>query len=174
LVLERLHKQAKKYAAQRKNTTSYEVGLIEEITVCALRDLREDFLCVGLLNAYSPRGGVMSAIQELYPDEKDELKVARVLSTSSGPVCMGDVVLYRCDGNLFCGECMLHFSCEAGCRSILSRWESAPAATPLTGHVGRYRINGGVQIYNSACIEVACIFSSSNGFAHVLIPPLYR
>ena len=84
LVLERLHKIPKRYVKERRNTKSYELGTIEDVTIKQLYDRREDWLATGcLLAPHEPprQSPITQALRELYPDAVT-LRVANRLDHS--------------------------------------------------------------------------------------------
>jgi hypothetical protein len=49
LTMERVHKLAKRYVQNRRNTKSYEVSALEDVTVQQLHDRRDDYLATNVL-----------------------------------------------------------------------------------------------------------------------------
>lgn len=173
LVLERFHRQPKKYAMQRHNTTSYEIGLIEEMTICKLVDLQRHWMALGLVSEAAPRGKILDCLRDLYSAEIDSIKVSRRLQTLRGLVTVDDVVFFRdVHAHLCCGEVLLHFTRADETYSIVSVWEPAPV--DLNGHVLRFKTTGDPRVLVSSCIEQPLVYSRAADYVTVLVPPLYR
>ena len=174
--MERLHKLCTKYAKPRHNTTSYEIGLIEEITCDRIFDLRNGFLSHGLEEPKVPCGAVLRTLQELYP-ERSSYEVSRILRTPTGRVLINDVVYVRIDGALLVAEIFLHF-CLDGCStcSMISVWPPAPRAAggSVSGHIARHKMVHNPVVVASSAIEVGLIHARAAGHAIICVPVYYR
>ena len=178
LTLERLHKVPKRYVKDRRNTQSYEVGTIEDVTIKQLYDRREDWMAVNrLISPHSPplRTTIGRFLEELYPDKN--VNVANRVCTLCGQVTVGDVVFYRVGADRHCGEVHLHLSVGGGAAiSIIDQWELAPIIGPINPgcDAARYKIVSNARQYPTDCILTPLTYSKADGFATVLVPPLFR
>ena len=174
LHLERLHKIPKRYVANRRNTTSYELGTIEDSTLKQFWDRKQLWYKVGsLVDAVSPKTLIAEALREMYPAESDP-KVATYLYTSAGPAHMDDVVLYEQRGEQCCGQVKLHCHVHGETVTFVENWERVPVAD-LGSMAARYKVVTNACPVPSASIKTSVCYSvSADGFATVLIPPLYR
>ena len=172
LVLERLHKVPKRYVSDRRSTTSYELGCIEDVTIKQMYDRREDWLALGLVNGTVPTRGIAKSLSELYPVAASILS-ARVVATPNGPITCEDVVLYTVDGSKRCGQVKLNCNIDGNTISFIESWELAPAVE-LGVEADRYKIIANPAPYPSASILTPVTYLAEAGFATVLVPPLYR
>ena len=174
LPLERLHKIPKRYTRERRNTQSYEVGTIEDITIKQLYDRRENWLAVNVLvgGGSPPFKKMRDILQELYPTASNFL-VARAFKTRSGPVVCEDVVFFLHGGARQCGQVKLHCSVDGSLISFIECWELAPVAF-LDTDIARYKICPNPHAYPSKDILTTLVYSAADGFATVLVPPLLR
>ena len=173
LVLERFHRVAKAYARVRHNTTSHDVCLLEELTVTKLMDCKRNFLHMGLVNAAKPRGNIANLLKDMFHDDFDSIRISSTLATSRGTIAVNDVVFLRIDGQLQCGEVILHFTRSTETLAVVSLWVQVPTLFTF-GHTRRYDVVDNPQIVASTCLEEPLIYSRSDGAVTVLLPPLYR
>ena len=176
MTMERVHKLAKRYAAQRRNTRSYEISSIEDVTAQQFHDRQDDYLATYVLvGAAEAKGTLKNALVQMYPSEPHPL-VARVFCSTYGQITRDDVVFFLADGVRHCGQVKLHLKLPAynGANvSFIEAWERTP--TPeFEPSAHRYRAMPNAKPYDSSAILGALTYSVSSDIATVLVPPLYR
>jgi len=92
---ERFHKLAKSYASTRRNTTSYDRGIIEDIAASQICSNEEaTFGYMGLKNPVAPTASLLLRFRASPLIAKDAvIAVARVYTTGLCRIAKGDVVL---------------------------------------------------------------------------------
>ena len=173
---ERHHQLVKKHTVNRRNTTSYEVSALEEVTVDQIYALQRPWTKAGLLNEHAPPSRTLAALQEMFPHiAATELAVARMASVDGNKLHVGDVIYLRDNGIRRAGELVLHLRAGANVCSIVSLWGAAPSADEDLGRVARFRVTEAPQIFPTSCLEVSLIYSrSTRGVVTALIPPEFR
>ena len=119
-VQERQHRLLTKYAWEQNNTRSYEVSIIEQLTIEKIDDMKRPWLRRGLLLPRKPTGYVACALRQFgFP--RDTQLSARC-KTSVGTVCVDDIVALRHDGRLVICEIVLLLESGKGSVAITSHW----------------------------------------------------
>ena len=120
-VQERHHRLLTKYAGQRKNTASYERGVMQNITVEQCQALEPRWLDTGLVAPYPPRQATKHILEELGFGDCDGLEVARACRCRFGKVMIGDCAGLRdgAEGRIEVGEVVL-FGRARGRRGVRS------------------------------------------------------
>jgi len=127
LTHERKHRMAKRYTRNRANLTSFESGVVEDITMHQLWELGLPFF-----KAYStstPKGPVVHALRELFPHVADcNFTLHNSITANGGQIHAGDIVSYAFEGCTCIGKlCMtvgLSRADEKQLISIVTRWEA--------------------------------------------------
>ena len=126
-----------------------------------------------MLDPSKPKASIAAALREMYPTEASP-QVASYVYASSGPVHTDDVVLYMHAGEQRCGQVKLHCRVLGDTVSLIEDWQKVPTSD-LGSQAGRYKVNANCKPYLSNVILAPVVYSvSDEGFATVLIPPLYR
>ena len=125
---ERFHKLAKSYASTRRNTTSYERGIIEDIAASQSCSNEEaTFGYMGLVNPVAPTAKVLLRFRASPLIAKDaEIEVARVYTTGLFRIAKGDVVFWEASYSTKVGTVHLHFQCTARARPSCRHSPKAP------------------------------------------------
>jgi hypothetical protein len=184
--LERKHKGPKKYASDKKNTTSFEQGVLGDVTGEHLSILeRPDFGCceVGLVE---PRQASRAAIAYLKarldtgdgmlhrePDTSFQTGLETRFS-AIGTCQRGDVVLMHdsADGTWHCGEVWLNASVKDTPCSIISVWEfvSWDAARGFA----KWTQQDKPELWCTTMIKAACIHRRYTDSCVTLLPAHVR
>ena len=72
-----------------------------------------------------------------------------------------------------CGQVKLHCSVDGSLFSFIECWELAPVDL-LSTDIARYKICPNPHAYPSQDILTTLVYSAADGFATVLVPPLFR
>lgn len=172
-VHERHHKLLKKYALPRRNTKSYETGLIEEATVHQLMAAELDFTAVGFQYPVHPKPLVLSALKELFPNEQ-HFVVSKAYKTAMGSsIHVGDFVLGNCDGELSGCSIRTFFRAEGGEYAVVAVWNRQPAPHE---HMARFRRTEAINVVEATTLLTSVIHTCSpeSGTAVALIPYEHR
>ena len=170
-VHERHHKLAKFYASLRRNTKSYELGTVEDITVDQLLAVKDaSWNRSGLLEASAPSGRHADLLSELYPGQSPTK--SRKFRNHHGIITVGDIVGYRA-GHICVGEVLLLFEVGAKACAFVSEWISMPSSH---AHLGRYRVSHEPKVICATSLICSLINSKNNdgNIAVVLLPPKLR
>ena len=175
---ERAHKLTKKYARVRLNTTSYEIGMCEEITVDQLETLmRVDFKPKGLgSHGSKPTRTALTALREVFPAVGDhEFQVAKAVKTSNGTIHVGDVVYFNGEQRRpQCGEVLMHVQAKDACYSVVSPWERDAREDGASSHTSRFRALDEPYLVKIDCLIASVIYSRAAEWATVLNTPELR
>ena len=168
-VHERHHKVAKLFARWRNNTKSYEVGLLEDMTVHQLHVIKgADWNRMGFLETSAPSGRDADILAELYPGQFP--MVSRRFRNHHGTITVGDVASYR-EGCV--GEVFLLFALENNCFACVPEWINASSPHP---QYGRYRVCHEPKIVCATSLVCSLIHTNKHDddIAWVLLPPKLR
>jgi len=100
-VHERKHRVIKKWAYGHRNTTSYELGMLEEVTVDQLQSLQDWQHVQGLTQAHPPSKRLKKTLVELCAEQgisDDDMLVSRQANSCDGLVCVDDFAFALIDG----------------------------------------------------------------------------
>ena len=119
---ERFHKLAKSYASTRRNTTSYERGIIEDIAASQICSNEEaTFGYMGLKNPVAPTASLLLRFRASPLIAKDAvIAVARVYTTGLCRIAKGDVVFWKAASSTKVGAVHLHLSVHGACKTVVS------------------------------------------------------
>ena len=175
-VQERHHRLLTKYAWEQNNTQSYEVSIVEHITIEQTTDLNEDWLKPGLVGGGSPpKRHTANALREFgFPP--DTVVASRCKTAIAGTVCVDDVVAIRSDADdsFRVGVVVLLLACSAGTFVIGSMWRHL-------GDGGHYTLrcdttDRGMTLHAVSGIVATLIFTrvAATDEALVKLPPQLR
>jgi hypothetical protein len=168
-VHERHHKDVKRYGRHRDNTTSYERGMIEEITLQQIHELDKIELSVTrLVNPRDDNDKVRRALLALFPTGTHLLSASTAV-VDCVEVHSGDVVLLE-DGRI--GEVWFHGSVTGLLVSCVSVW-----AESSSSRYSKTMVKSDDPCVVSLVDIQTCLMSTVNTAgtrATVLIPPAFR
>ena len=175
-VQERHHKLLTKYAWEQNNTQSYEVSVVEHITIEQTTDLNEEWLKPGLIGGGSPpKRHTANALREFgFPP--DAIVSPRCKTSIAGTVCVDDVVAIGSDdgASFCCGVVVLLLACSGETLVIASKWRHLGDGGH---HTLRYdTTDRGMTLHAASCIRATLIFSKDTieNEALVKLPPQLR
>ena len=173
LVTERKHKVIKRWSKDRHTLTSFEKGLVEEVTLQHLGDLRKPWLVNNcLVNEVAPSAKLMRELRGRYRD-------ARFISSSNSArvdhkvFTKGDVVLVRNGGVLCAGEIYFFARVDADSLVCVSLWDRVPTAND-TLWTRTYRKRDDPQIVPLTALASPVVYLSSSSGATLLVPFMFR
>ncbi len=101
---ERRHKMPTRFIKDRGMLNGFERGVIEEITLQYLLDLKAELWKCGLHGPRDPKRTLCEALFASFPEAKD-FKVSSAGSLSTGAVAnLGDAITFRCNDEAVVGE----------------------------------------------------------------------
>jgi hypothetical protein len=177
-VLERHHRLLTKYAGDRKNTESYEIGIMEDITVEMTQALDRNWLELGILHARSPQQHTLHALRELGFD--DDVQQGQSIKTAHGEVHVGDAVGFRTAQSSDpptpprIGELVVAFRNGGEAAAVINFWLHECAGP---GHTLRMRRQvDNLEIVPASAIEAAFVHTQPDDSGKVLValPPSFR
>ena len=119
-VHERHHRLVKNYMRFKDNTTSYELGTVEDITIHQLMDLENDFLAHGFGDGREPSASQLHTLRELWPSAQRFLVASNIFA--DGLTHVGDVVYCTSTGGLVVGELLLLVETDGVRYAVVSIW----------------------------------------------------
>ena len=174
-VHERHHKYIKRHARVRHNTKSYEVGIIEEVTIDKLWALQNMKPARGLQGSVEPSRTISAALAEITAG--DAYRVARVIKTAEGPAEVGDVCFFTKDGDTHVGEIFLLFEeRDKPPQAVVSRWPRVGRECDARVSTWRVRVEHRLEIIDATLLGMTAIYSKPCATSHsvILVPPKYR
>ena len=152
----------------RVNTTSFDKGVLEDMTVQHLYDLRYP-LTGFLLRESRPAGAkIVAAVrQSLVVPNAADILTGRVAMLNSRAVVVGDVVQLT-DGMV--AEVWFHVEVQGKLWSCVAVWDRVPGGDQ---HSGKFRRQCHGQLISSSRINQSVIYSIANEgeISHVVFPP---
>ena len=173
LVTERKHKVVKRWSKDRQTLESFERGLVEEVTLQHLSDLRKPWLVNNcLVNESVPSAKLMRELRGRY-------RVTRFISSSNYArvnhmvFTKGDVALVRNGGVVCAGEIYFFARVDAQSLVCVSLWDRVPTAND-TMWTRTYRKRDDPQIVPLTALVSPVVYLSSSSGATLLIPYMFR
>ena len=164
---ERKHRTIRRYAFNRKNTLSTELGMMEDLCIDQLLALRDISFSRGILGKCTPRPFTLGALQELFP-QCTEFYVNQVAKIHSN-IHVGDIAYFEKDG-LQCGEVLLHFWADDDQFTILSEYELVANEY----YKSTYKLADNVCCIHTMSLFVSLTYMTAGEHVIVLVPPDYR
>ena len=167
-VHERHHKLTKKYMELRENTTSYEIGTIEDITIHQLMLLARDWLPHGFGDGREPSRSQTCILRELFPD-------ARVFQVASeimvdGLTKIEDVVYVMADDVVYVGELCMLVKVDDEAFAILHIWDLVEDGVTSSKHA----VRDNLRVLPATSVLCSLTFRMEGDVVIVLKPPEYR
>ena len=125
-VQERRHRMAKRWGKDRSNTISYEKGIMQELTLHHLSDLRGrvSFISNGLEEPRVCKDHMLEQLRNMYGPEGDSVYYwSRVAHQDGMAFRTGDIVSYREAGSYSIGKVWFHAEIRGLCVTGLEKWE---------------------------------------------------
>ena len=173
LVTERKHKVIKRWSRDRQTLQSFEKGLVEEVTLQHLNDLRQPWLVNNcLVNESVPSAKLMRELRGRYRD-------ARFIASSNSArvnhmvFTKGDVALVRNGGVVCAGEIYFFARVDAQSLVCVSLWDRVPTAND-TMWTRTYRKRDDPQIVPLTALVSPVVYLNSSSGATLLIPYMFR
>lgn len=173
-VQERHHRLLTKYAAVRKQTKSYERGVVEEITVEQIQDLEVNWLHIGLVNPREPPRHTASVLRDL---GFVGVVTSLTYKAAFGSVHVGDAISVRSANGDCIGEVAVLFQQGDVDYVIVSPWEPLHAADVPKNAMRVDTTGVGLRVFEAACIHATLPHtrpSPENSVVLVKLPPSLR
>ena len=170
-VQERHHKEAKAAGAVRRNTTAYEKGIIEDITIAQLITTESfTFGEPGLVKAIPAKADVLhwlGDIVSLGPD--DSVLTSEKYNTGLITISCGDVAIWHDDvvKQLKFGKVLLHFLAAETCMTLVRPLQEQRREHTLV----RCIMEDHATLLHSSKLIRAAIFAGSEAFVDVVLRP---
>ena len=176
-VQERRHKAIKRYVNDRKNTLSFESGLMEEVTIQHLYDLRKDPGHAEMEEPRTPTADQARDLQALWPRAPAaDILCARVAMTAGANYAAGDVALFSYHGRACVGQIWYHSGVGCSeCYTTLALWERRVGAAD-TPYAHTYLVRDARVTVRTSALTASLIYlrSKDGTAATVLIPAMHR
>jgi hypothetical protein len=173
LVTERRHKIVKRWSKDRLSQESFEAGVVEEVTLQHLTDLREPWLVNDcLVDEIPPAAKLMRELRGRYRD-------ARFISSSNSArvnhmlFTKGDVALVRNGGVERAGEIYFFARVDSQNLVCVSFWDRAPTRND-TMWTRTYRKRDRPQILPLTTLLCPVLYLDNLSGATLLIPYMFR
>ena len=149
LTQERKHKVVKRWSRDRYSKTSFEIGLMEELTLEHLHSMQTDWYSDGLLNPVKPRAKLLESLRESFPQATEFLTARQVRVCHGGLISAGDVAFAVIKGERLLVEVWWHASVDGQCVSCISPWIRVDDALAASAHVVSFRKQDAPQTVHS-------------------------
>ena len=159
---------AKRFAADRRNTQSYELGVMEEMTIQGLMEVAQ-MSCEVFPEVHDPKGSLRSALTEMFP-HCQALKTSRIARGGDGMVSIGDVVYFTMDSRKHLGEVLAHVLVDNTHWSIVSVWQNVERSQSSS----KWTVFEAPSLVPSMSLMASVVFARTGSTAVVLDPPEYR
>lgn len=168
-VQERKHRMVKRGARGRHNSTAFDRGVLEEMTLQHLHDLQSPLTQEALRDTHDAPNRLKEALVRNGDVRADDtVLVGRQAVVSSRAISVGDVALVSLEDGHGFGQVVFHFSVQGEVRTCIALWEiiSTNAHETIC-----YRRDETIIIPTSSLIE-SCIFSKAavDEKSHILLP----
>ena len=173
-VHERNHMLPKIYAQSRKNTKSYEIGLMEDITIKQLQNVETVWFGARAPYWVKPRQATKRTLREMHPTELEPM-VGNDLRTAKGEnMKVGDACMFERGGEHLFGELVLLYRACGQDFAVVFEWEPCEEQP----HVDSRRLlarQSPVQL-PMAALKMSVIASAHvpDGVVVVILPILFR
>jgi hypothetical protein len=169
-VHERKHKSIKAAGVPRVNTTSYDIGVLEDVTVQHLWDLATPLASGdGLREPRDPPRKMVEAVRQgLLVPMANSLKTSSVCMCNGRAVAVGDVAMVI--GSADPVEVWFHVAADGVCYTCISPW-------PVTGAHARHRaarMYVAPRFVKSAMLADSVVYYRGATECTVLVPPHLR
>ena len=175
-VHERRHKIVKARMKDRRNLTSFEKGVIQELTLQHIHDLKEkvSWDATRIIDPVAPKKAMLKALVAAFPNAV-AVKVSKEAVASGSPVQAGDLVLVDAMGTRRAGELWFHASIDGALYSCVSLWETAAGAADC-GSVKTYRKRDQPTLLELPALLVSLIHmvNDAGDCVTAILPPKYR
>jgi hypothetical protein len=169
-VHERKHKTIKAAGVPRVNTTSYDIGVLEDVTVQHLWDLATPLASGdGLREPREPPRKMAEAVRQgLLVPMANSLKTSNVCMCNGRAVAVGDVAMVIVSADPV--EVWFHVAADGICYTCISPW-------PVTGAHARHKaahISVAPRFVKSAMLADSVVYYRGATDCTVLVPPHLR
>ena len=170
---ERRHKLLKRFIRDRPNTTSFERGVMEEVTLQHLYDVRSKWWKSGCIDLRPPGKSLRAAWEAQFPGAASISVASSCYMEAGGIARVGDAVAFSQQDVTYIGEIHSLARVDASDHACLEVWE------PVAGAGSRYykvmRITENNQFMVLECLLSALtVQRTPNGVASCLIPAPLR
>ena len=172
LVTERRHKIVKRRTKDTFNLDSFEQGVVEEITLQHLQDLREPWLTGGLVHEVQPSSKLMRELRCKYPQARF-IASSRTARVNHMLFTVGDVALCRTNGVQSAGEIFVFARIDDESVVCVSLWQRTPTANDTTW-THTYRKDDRPQILPLTTLLAPVTYLANSTTATLLIPCMFR
>ena len=124
LVCERKHKEVKRLATGRTNTTSYDLGMLKEMTVQHISELSIPLVFCGLLRPYPMPKNRLDALKQLVDIGNAKCLTSATCMANARRISHGDVCTFSHEGSFSVGEVYVFFSVGEGgeALALVNHW----------------------------------------------------
>jgi hypothetical protein len=171
-VQERKHRHVKVTAEGRHTTVSYNRGLMEEITLAHLYQLKDPLTKPTLLNPKAATKKVRATLASTSNDIHNGIEVftSRDAHVHCRVVHVGDVVAFRSDNVVEFGPVLFHASIGGELSTCIHRWQVVESQPTWAKCVVS---QNNICLVDTQSLIEPCVFwpSPQGSISHVLLPP---
>ncbi len=166
-LMERKHRVCKRFMNDRRNTKSFDYGVMSEITVQHLYELEHHKLFAeDMLAPHAASKTLRAAIGSVFNlSDDDEVVTSRSVHVKCRAVLMQDVVAVERDGCIQFAQVWFHCRVNGVLFSCLSFWE----LVEFHEQHARCRVCCAPEMIQTACIIESCWFRSAPAGAETII-----
>ena len=175
-VHERRHKLVKRCLKDRQNLTSFEKGVMQELTLQHLYDLKEraSWKATHIIDPVAPTRAMLKALVNAWPTAT-ELKVSKTAVANGSPIRAGDVALVDALGSRRAAEVWFHADIDGALYSCVSLWEATTGAADCD-RLKTYKKHDQPTLLELSALYVALVHMENDAGDQVtaIIPPKFR
>ena len=169
-LMERKHRVLKRMATPRCNLQSYEKGLVEEVTVQHLWDLRGPLVKPTLLEARAAGKKLRRALEAvMFIGPTCAITTSKAVCINCRVSQMDDTVAFVAeDGSVGFGQMYFHAQVEDTLISCISPW----TVVNKSAHVAKCVVVDQPQLFHTECIVESCVFwpAKAGEISQVILP----
>ena len=169
LTHERKHKVIKRWSKDRFTQKSFEIGLMEELTLDHIYHLQTPWCTHGLLHRCEPRPRMLDAIKEMYPDAT-RIATSRGARARGGVVMAGDMAFAMMSGAPALLEVRFHVAIDENELTCVNVMEPSPADSDARAGTATFRYGERYEFIPVHVLVASTVFVRKGRMITVVVP----
>jgi len=173
-VQERHHKLLKRFMRDHYNLHSFDVGIVEEVALQQLYDLKNfKSLSDGLCDPVDPKKRMLRAMLALFPGA--DIKSSRSAKVKHTEITSGDMALAIVDGERCVAEVWFHVTVDGVCMTCIAACKRQPLGPNRTNVEHHTMVGKPMMAHtNQLTVPLTHMFNSRRDCVTVILPPIFR
>jgi hypothetical protein len=171
---ERKHKTTKEYQSDHKNTTSYELGIVEEITVDQRFSLEEEHIQNGMLDKAPLNNKRLQTQADIFFQgyNTENLMVSRKVKSMYGTMVVGDFVLVSLSEGMVVAKLLFNVELEGQEVCVIEPWIRTPHSAKSNDGGNSSTWTQGTHMASVSPTDMYCSVVYTFGTTHTSIQAL--